>query len=139
MIVFLLRTSLQRVLLKRPMDKGLYKVLGVVPNVGVQAISKSSFLTTSSVWHDRLGHVSQPIVNRVLKNCGISVASTLPYTSTCITYTLAKSHKLPFSSCHVKVKQYFDLWGPSPVIGNGDEKYFMLIVDDFSCFQWIFF
>lgn len=56
---------------------------------------------------------------------------------------LVKAHKFPFHSKHALAKHafdlvYMDIW-TSLVLTNLGFKYFLLIVDDFSIFVWIYF
>lgn len=53
------------------MDKGLYKSLRVFSNTQFKSRQRIALLATSSIWHDRFGHTSQPIIDRVLKSSGI--------------------------------------------------------------------
>jgi hypothetical protein len=67
-----------------------------------------------------------------------------------ITYLLChdrcmeKSHKLPFiSSTSVSSSplelMHSDLWCPSPIISRNDFRYYVIFVDDFIKFSWIYF
>ena len=33
---------------------------------------------------------------------------------------------------------YYDIWGPSPVSRIGGSRYFVVFVDNYSCYSWIF-
>jgi hypothetical protein len=70
----------------------------------------------------------------------------LPYfsnkLSTCHDCLMAKSHKLPFCSsfsttCPLEL-EHSDVWGPSLTPFN-DFWYYVIFVDDFSRFTWIYF
>jgi hypothetical protein len=66
--------------------------------------------------------------------------SKVPFCSHCCK---AKSHKLPFypssSSATVPLQViHTDLWGPSPVLSNKGNKYYILFTDEFSHFSWIY-
>lgn len=61
----------------------------------------------------------------------------------CSAYAIVKSYKLSFKSSHTPYNVFFelmyvDLWC-SLVIGNISAQYFMLVVDDYYRFIWIFF
>lgn len=50
---------------------------------------------------------------------------------------------MPFSSYSFKYSHplefiYSDLWGPSPITGNGEYRYYIHFTDHFSHFIWIF-
>ena len=56
---------------------------------------------------------------------------------------LAKSQKLSFSSSTSRVSHplalvHSDLWGPAPILSTTSARYFLLFVDDFSRFTWIY-
>ncbi|PKA60460.1 Retrovirus-related Pol polyprotein from transposon TNT 1-94 [Apostasia shenzhenica] len=55
----------------------------------------------------------------------------------------AKSHKLSFSSSTCTSTSpleliYSDIWGPAPIISNEGFSYYVIFVDDFSKFTWLF-
>lgn len=61
----------------------------------------------------------------------------------CCACQLAKSHKLSFSSStskafHSLVLVHSDLWGPVPILSTTSARYFLLFVNDFSRFTWIY-
>ncbi|CAL9020560.1 unnamed protein product, partial [Prunus brigantina] len=83
--------------------------------------------TTPFVWHQRLGHPSNDIFNKI--------SSVIPVSSSksslmCHTCPLGKSTKLPFpSSSSISVSPlqlvHCDIWS-SPVSSNKGSKYFIL-------------
>lgn len=98
---------------------------------------RNEFLTSQSVWHNRLTHVFEPIVNKILHSSGIKFSSNK--SDVCRAYDLAKSYKIPYVSKHVSSCDPFDLvyigvWGPSPKNGMNGEWYFLLIIDDSTRF-----
>jgi Integrase core domain len=57
---------------------------------------------------------------------------------------MAKSHKLPFNSSSSTASQpleliHSDLWGPAPVLSKFGFHYYVLFIDDYSRFTWIYF
>ncbi|KAJ4755031.1 hypothetical protein LUZ62_089436 [Rhynchospora pubera] len=93
-------------------------------------------------WHYRLGHPAMHTTSKLLS------LFDLPCTSTkldvCEHCAVAKCHKLPFSSSTTVTTApleliHADVWGPAPVVTANGFKYFVLFVDDFSKFSWIFF
>lgn len=61
----------------------------------------------------------------------------------CVSCQLSKSHKLPFrtSSFNAFYLLYFlyaDVWGPAPVVSVDGSKYFLLIVDLFTQYYWVY-
>ena len=61
----------------------------------------------------------------------------------CASCQLGKQPALPFNSSESISTDIFDLfhsdvWGPSPVSSIGGSRYFIVFVDDYSCYSWIF-
>lgn len=57
---------------------------------------------------------------------------------------MAKSHQLPFSSSISTTSfpleiVHSDVWGPSPITSCKGFRYYIILVDDFSRFTWIYF
>ena len=52
-------------------------------------------------------------------------------------------HKLPFEQSQFQSTQplelvHSDVWGPAPVNSSNGYRYYLLFVDDFSRFSWLF-
>lgn len=93
-----------------------------------------ALLALSSTWHDRLGHVSNVVVNKVLNSVSCKALSFYDFI-VCTVYAIAKSHKLLFVSQHLTISKpfklvYLDIWGSIPSLGNNFEYYFLLIIND---------
>lgn len=63
--------------------------------------------------------------------------------SFCDSCHIGKSSKLHLSSSNFKSTQFLDLlfcdvWGPAPIISSDGHNYFLLCVDNFSRYIWIF-
>jgi len=61
----------------------------------------------------------------------------------CQSYQLAKFYALPFKNNEAISQAPFDLvhsniWGPSPNSTMGGSHYFVIFVDDFSLYTWIY-
>lgn len=63
----------------------------------------------SSLWYDRLAHISNFSLNKVLNSQGISKATEVNKISTCTICALAKTHKFSFISSHVNATLSFEL------------------------------
>ena len=50
---------------------------------------------------------------------------------------LAKLHALPFNN-NDSISQAPDIWGPVPTTTMGGSRYFVIFVDDFSRYTWIY-
>jgi hypothetical protein len=96
------------------------------------------------LWHQRLGHPS----DRVL-------ISALPSLSSCVSVNnkhiqhhckhclIGKMHKLPFVSSQFQSTQplelvHSDVWGLAPITSSNGYKYYLLFVDDYSRFGWLY-
>ena len=126
------------ILLKGRIKNGLY----ALDSIGIS--NSTAYIgerTSADVWHARLGHPSQRIVD-VIRN-----QSQLPFSTEALSFCDAcrcsKSTRLPSSSsqtiCHAPFELvHLDLWGPSPVPGINGHKYYIHFTDHFSRFVWIF-
>ena len=95
---------------------------------------------TANVWHRRLGHTSSRILD--LFHSNKSIVRTDKFCKDCVPCSLGKSTRLSFT----EVEQYSkiplflihtDLW-QSPVYSNHGHKYFILFVDDYSRYSWLY-
>ena len=99
-------------------------------------------LTTSStdLWHSRLGHISHSRLSFIPKNF---LKFSIQSDNTCPISPLAKKHRLPFGTSEISSKKPFDLihcniWGRYKYSSLAGAHYFLTIVDDYTCFTWIF-
>ena len=66
---------------------------------------------------------------------------TLQYV--CDACILAKSHKLPFSQSTYKSTRplaliHSNVWGPAPITSHFGYSYYVIFVDDYSKYTWLF-
>jgi hypothetical protein len=143
-----------KVLYKGLSKNGLYPIHtlpsspSISPSVTASASpSVSAFLSSKNkwqLWHHRLGHPN----DRVL-------VSTMPSLSSCISVRnkhvqhhcqhclKGKMHRLPFTHSQFQSTQplelvHSDVWGSAPVNSCNGYRYYLLFVDDFSRFSWLF-
>nr|KYP47251.1 Retrovirus-related Pol polyprotein from transposon TNT 1-94 [Cajanus cajan] len=96
-----------------------------------------------SLWHSRLAHCSFKALKRVMVSCNIVVAENkMPFV--CSSCCIGKSHKLPFSISKIVYNDplemiYSDIWGPSPTPSRDGFRYYIIFVDAFSKFTWLYF
>ncbi|GKE16757.1 cysteine-rich receptor-like protein kinase 8, partial [Tanacetum coccineum] len=91
--------------------------------------------------HYRLGHLSSSNLKHVpcdllsKLNANSEVCLSCPMAKfTKLSYSYSKSHATePFNLVHI------DIWGPYKVPTNGNFRYFLTIVDDFSRATWTYF
>ncbi|KAL5832076.1 hypothetical protein ACOSQ4_017430 [Xanthoceras sorbifolium] len=94
----------------------------------------------SITWHKRLGHPSKAPL-KFLSN--IIPSFVFDSQHSCETCPLAKQTRLPFPSSSIQTLHSFDLihcniWGPFRTATHTGAHYFLTIVDDYTCFTWIF-
>jgi hypothetical protein len=133
--------STRTTLLAGPSKDGLYSIS--LPKF--QSVNKFAFSAThasSEVWHQRLGHPHQRLLQFMISKHLLPVSKKLSG-SVCSACQLGKSSKLPlnnyyFSSKHILDLLYYDVWGPAPALSFEGHRYFLLCVDHYSRYMWIF-
>ncbi|GKA49430.1 ribonuclease H-like domain-containing protein [Tanacetum coccineum] len=104
--------------------------------------SPIAFLSTSaSTWHQRLGHPGDQVLRSLVSSRFIS-CNKEKSSHICHACQLGKHVKLPFHSSTSIVKHCFDiihsdLW-TSPIVSSSGFKYYVLFLDHFSHFLWIY-
>jgi len=135
------------VLLQGPSENGLYPIpfhslnsnylnkwKGLTAHLGVK--------TTDMVWHQRLGHPSISIFQQILKNHCLPLTGSLDRTRVCESCQLGKSKQLPFfdstrTSTRPLELVHSDVW-TSHVASLSGCKFYVLFVDDYSRFTWLY-
>ncbi|CAI7794831.1 unnamed protein product [Closterium sp. NIES-54] len=101
------------------------------------------------LWHHRLGHPSMPRL-RGMASCVL--VSGLPWSlpplppgpaPTCVPCVEGRQRAAPHSSEFPPTEAplqtlHMDVWGPARVRGQGHERYFLLVVDDYSRYTTVF-
>ncbi|CAI7802153.1 unnamed protein product [Closterium sp. NIES-54] len=101
------------------------------------------------LWHHRLGHPSLPRL-RGMASCVL--VSGLPRSlpplppgpaPTCVPCVEGRQRAAPHSSEFPPTEAplqtlHIDVWGPARIRGQGHERYFLLVVDDFSRYTSVF-
>ncbi|CAI7741821.1 unnamed protein product [Closterium sp. NIES-54] len=101
------------------------------------------------LWHQRLGHPSLPrlrgMVSRTLVSGLPQCLPPLPPgpAPTCVPCVEGRQRAAPHSSSFPPTEAplqtlHMDVWGPARVRGQGHERYFLLVVDDYSRFTSVF-
>ncbi|GJS72786.1 ribonuclease H-like domain-containing protein [Tanacetum coccineum] len=104
--------------------------------------SPIAFLSTSaSTWHQRLGHPGDQVLRSLVSSRFIS-CNKEKSSHICHACQLGKHVKLPFHSSDSIVEHCFDiihsdLW-TSPIISSSGFKYYVLFLDHFSHYLWIY-
>ncbi|KAG7533403.1 Reverse transcriptase RNA-dependent DNA polymerase [Arabidopsis thaliana x Arabidopsis arenosa] len=110
-------------------------------NINAFAASPSPKTDLSS-WHLRLGHPSLPILNTVVSQFSLPLSNSQQKQWSCFDCLINKSHKLPFYSNTITSTQplenlYTDVWS-SPIISTDNFKYYLVIVDHFTRYTWLY-
>ncbi|CAI7843751.1 unnamed protein product [Closterium sp. NIES-54] len=101
------------------------------------------------LWHHRLGHPSLPrlrgMASRVLVSGLPRSLPPLPPgpAPTCVPCVDGRQRAAPHSSEFPPTEAplqtlHMDVWGPARVRGQGHERYFLLVVDDYSLYTTVF-
>ncbi|CAI7865635.1 unnamed protein product [Closterium sp. NIES-53] len=121
----------------------------VVPGQVAASCSCRSFTHRTVLWHHRLGHPTIPCLRTMANHRLVSglphvfpslPPSPAPPCNPCIVGRLrAAPHSsslrpttAPFQTLHL------DVWGPAPTQGPERERYFLVVVDDFSRYNMVF-
>jgi hypothetical protein len=139
------------ILLEGKSENGMYPLrLGKKSHKGSKSfIALLGIRTSSLVWHFRLGHPSNDVVTRVIRDNNLPLfhsnfvsSSDFNKNILCGSCQLGKSKKQSFSASNrVSLSPlqliHTDIW-TSPVISISGYKYYIIFVDDFSRFSWIY-
>ncbi|CAI5928693.1 unnamed protein product [Closterium sp. NIES-65] len=101
------------------------------------------------LWHHRLGHPSvqrlRAMHSRYLVSCLPRVLPPLPPSPapTCLPCVEGRQRAAPHSSSFPPTTAplqtlHMDVWGPAHVRGQGQERYFLIVVDDYSRYTSVF-
>lgn len=95
----------------------------------------------SQQWHARLGHPSFHVLQFVLNKFKIRCSNSgLSFCDSC---KVGELHLLPFANCKIIAKKplellYSDSWGPSPVISTEGCRYYIIFVDFYTRYTWLY-
>jgi hypothetical protein len=97
--------------------------------------------TSDEVWHMRLGHPNQDVLQQLLRNKAIVISKTSH--SLCDACQMGKICKLPFASSdfvssRLLERVHCDLWGPAPVVSSQGFRYYVIFIDNYSRFTWFY-
>jgi transposase InsO family protein len=135
-----------------PMGRLLCKVLsknGVYPihSQLFNSANKTTYTAQSSsdkwqLWHSRLGHPSAKVLLSLSHFFNSNFLSK-PVLEHCHHCLAGKMHQLPFPSSNKQVQSpfelvHYDLWGPAPVVSTNAFRYYLVFVDEFTKFTWVY-
>jgi hypothetical protein len=132
----------RKILLRNRCRGGLYPFPSLEESSSSSRCALSVARTSLRRWHDRLGHPSMVIVQRVLVDNNLDFSQESSVGVVCDACQCGKSRQLPFpmsfSMSTTPLELVFSyVWGPGP---NSVEKYsyYVSFIDDFSKITWIF-
>ena len=101
-----------------------------------QVVSTTTITATPSQVENSLSHLQLLASRRHLGSVQFQKVN-------CTSCHFGKQKKLPFNNSDSFSSAPFDLihsdiWGPVPVLTEGGSKYFVIFVDDFSRYSWIY-
>ena len=115
--------------------------LPLVALISVATAAAVSSIPSLALWHARLGHTSSSRVQQLVFRGLLGSVSTENFDY--VSCQLGKQPALPFNTSESISTDIFDLihsdvWGPSSVSSIGGSQYFVVFVDDYSRYSWIF-
>ena len=115
--------------------------LPLVALVSIAAAAIVSSIPSLALWHTRLSHTSSSRVQQLASRCLLGSMSTKIFD--CVSCQLEKQPALPFNtseSISIVIFDliYSDVWGLSFVSSIGGSRYFVVFVDNYSRYSWIF-
>ena len=134
-----------KILYKGRSEDGVYpiyphKATALLSNKVCNSVKFSS--STWSLWHSRLGHPNAHTLRLLLQNNGLPCNSSTVVNS-CIHCLHGKMHRLPFPSSRFVANFPFelvhtDLWGLAPLDSINGYKYYVIFVDHYTHFTWLY-
>ncbi|XP_031282138.1 uncharacterized protein LOC116140680 [Pistacia vera] len=100
-------------------------------------------LDSALLWHARLGHPNVKTLQYVLNKLHVKQSTASNKSSFCEACQFGKLKQCSFpisssrASCLLELV-YSDLWGPTPVMSREGYRYYVIFVDDFSRYTWIY-
>ncbi|KAM2633067.1 hypothetical protein EV1_023726 [Malus domestica] len=140
--------STGRMLFQGPVSSGFYPVQGTSPASVCAPVSTSSYANISTpaslqLWHKRLGHPSSAIFRKILSRNKLAYTGKPSVSFFCQDCAIGKNHKLPFSvstssTTHSLELVHCDVWGPAPISSVSGYKFYVLFVDEYTKYSWLF-
>ncbi|KAM1025659.1 hypothetical protein ACFX13_039472 [Malus domestica] len=134
--------SSRKMLFSGPVRDGFYPFHASSPAAGSQHLFAATTMASQDLWHKRLGHPSTKILNKLVFTSCISMSRTMNNTF-CSDCVVSKSSKLPFVSGSCTTSKplellHMDVWGPAPISSVHGFRYYVIIVDDYTKYSWLY-
>nr|GEY58384.1 hypothetical protein [Tanacetum cinerariifolium] len=132
-----------------PIENNMYNVdlKNVVSSGDLTCIFAKATLDESNLWHKRLGHINFKTMNKLVKS---NLVRGLPSKifekkHTCVACKKGKQHRASYKSkpvssvSHLLQRLHIDLFRPTFVKSLNKKSYYLVVIDDYSRFSWVFF
>ncbi|KAK0600695.1 hypothetical protein LWI29_017553 [Acer saccharum] len=108
-----------------------------------QNFSSSQSTVSAKSWHCRLGHLALSVLQHLFSSHNLPVSKSEKNFSHCSACLCNKSHKLPFGTSTLSSNKPFeilctDVWGPAHILSFDKFKYYVIFVDYYSKYTWLF-
>lgn len=130
------------ILLKGACKDGVYPFPEDLPLPSNKIVAYVHNRTTIDGWHKRLGHPASKLVNHLISTFSLPTHKN-GHVSPCTSCSQNKAHRLPFNNHGLTSTApieliYTDVWGPSHEIGIEGSKYYVIFIDHFTKYIWLY-
>jgi hypothetical protein len=99
------------------------------------------------LWHHRLAHVGMKNLHKLLKGEHILGLTNVHFEKDRVCSACQAGKQIGVHHSHKNIMMtdrplellHMDLFSPIAYISIGGSKYYLVVVDDYSCFTWVFF
>ena len=130
-----------KMLFRGPVQQGLYPFFAS-PHHSRRYLATTAIRTSPHIWHQRLGHPTFKTFRHVISKSFLPITQTVDqlFCSNCI---LGKCAKLPFHNSVTHTSRplelvHADVWGPTPLLSVSGYRFYVLFVDDFTKYTWLY-
>ena len=98
--------------------------------------------STTTLWHQRLGHASPNVLRMIATSSNLVFPVPRNY-FVCDSCELGKWTRFPFPVLNKRAMYplhiiYSDVWGPSPDSSVSSYKFYVIFIDSFSRYTWLY-
>jgi hypothetical protein len=130
------------ILLKGECEDGVYPFPEHLPSTKQNIIAYVHECTTPDGWHQRFGHPSSKLINHLIQAFSLTTNKN-GHSSLCTSCSQNKAHRQTFSTHGLTSTTpieliYMDVWGPSHDFGINGSKYYVIFVDHYTKYIWLY-